>query len=66
MPEHAARVVSYRTTAGGGEEYLMGEILLHISLHASNDLAQVATLLTLAGVEPSPVDHIAWVWARRP
>ncbi|HZU18473.1 MAG TPA: DinB family protein [Candidatus Dormibacteraeota bacterium] len=65
-PEEAARVVSYRTTAGGGEAHPVGEILLHVSLHTSNHLAQVATLLTQAGAEPPPVDYMAWVRAGRP
>jgi uncharacterized damage-inducible protein DinB len=65
-PEEAARVVSYRTTAGGGEAHPMGEILLHVSLHTSNHLAQVATLLTQAEPEPPPVDYMAWVRTGRP
>jgi uncharacterized damage-inducible protein DinB len=65
-PEEAARIVSYRTTAGAIEEHPVGEILLHVSLHTSNHLAQVATLLTQAGVEPPQVDYMAWQRAGRP
>ncbi len=64
-PEEAGRIVSYRTTAGTAEQHPVGEILLHVSLHTSNHLAQVATLLTQAGVEPPQVDYMAWVRAGR-
>jgi uncharacterized damage-inducible protein DinB len=32
----------------------------------ADHLAQVATLLTQAGVEPPPVDYMPWVRAGRP
>ncbi len=50
--EEAGRIVCYRTTAGTAMQHPVGEILPHVSLHTSNHLAQVATLLTQAGVEP--------------
>ncbi|HLH68808.1 MAG TPA: DinB family protein [Candidatus Dormibacteraeota bacterium] len=65
-PAEAKRIVSYRTTAGTFEEHPVDAILLHVSLHTSNHLAQVATLLTQAGVEPPRVDYMDWVRAGRP
>jgi hypothetical protein len=35
-------------------------------LYTLNHLAQVATLLTQAGVDPPLVDYMAWVRAGRP
>jgi uncharacterized damage-inducible protein DinB len=65
-PQETARTVSYRTMAGRSQQHSLGEILLHVSLHTSNHLAQVATLLTQVGVEPPPVDYMAWIRAGRP
>jgi uncharacterized damage-inducible protein DinB len=65
-PEAAAQEVSYRTTAGVAERNRLGDLLLHVGVHTSNHLAQVATLLTQAGVTPPEVDYIAWLRAGRP
>lgn len=59
------RTVAYTNTAGEPHQLLAREILLHVLTHTSDHLAQVATLLTQAGVEPPDLDFAAWVQQRQ-
>jgi prolyl-tRNA editing enzyme YbaK/EbsC (Cys-tRNA(Pro) deacylase)/uncharacterized damage-inducible protein DinB len=59
------RRVEYRNTAGETRHMLAGEILLQVMTHTSDHLAQVATLLTQAGVEPPGLDFVEWVLEHR-
>lgn len=54
-------VTSYRNSAGIVFETPTIEILTHVPLHSQYHRGKVNLLLREAGIEPVPVDYIAWV-----
>ncbi len=54
----AARLVSYRNSAGTAFQSTVEEILLQVALHGAYHRGQVALLLREAGADPVPTDFI--------
>jgi len=52
---------SYTTSAGRAFETPVGEILLHVPMHAQYHRGKVNLLLRQAGLAPAPCDYVAWV-----
>ena len=55
------RDLNYRNSRGEEHHFTVGEILMHVGLHGSDHLAQVAVLLTQAGVQPETSDFLNFV-----
>jgi uncharacterized damage-inducible protein DinB len=55
------RKASYVNSAGQHFETPIGEILLHVALHAQYHRGKVNLMLRQAGEEPVPTDYIAFV-----
>jgi uncharacterized damage-inducible protein DinB len=53
--------VKYTNTAGKTFATPLGDILLHVAMHGQNQRGKVKLLLRQAGLEPAPVDFIAFV-----
>jgi uncharacterized damage-inducible protein DinB len=56
-----AAPVVYTTTDGRPFATPAGEILLHVALHGQYHRGKVNLLLRQHGLDPAPVDYIAWV-----
>jgi len=56
-----ARTVGYTNSAGQRFENTVGDILLHVAMHAQYHRGKVNLLLRQAGLEPAPVDYIAYI-----
>lgn len=59
--ESLARMVRYRNSAGAEFDTRADDILLHVAMHGQYHRAQVNLLLREAGLQPAPVDYIAYV-----
>lgn len=59
-PESLALDVRYTNTAGASFETSIGDILLHVALHGQYHRGKINVHLRAAGVEPVPVDYIAF------
>lgn len=59
--ESLKRSMKYRNSAGAEFESRVEDILLHVAMHGQYHRAQVNLLLREAGLEPAPVDYIAFV-----
>ena len=55
------RRIAYTNSAGSSFENAVGDILLHVALHAQYHRGKINLLLRQAGLEPAPIDFIAWV-----
>ena len=56
-----SRVAQYTNTAGKSFENTVGDILLHVAMHSQYHRGKVNLLLRQAGMQPVPVDFIAFV-----
>ena len=56
-----AQVLAYTNTAGKPFENPVGDLLLHVSLHAQYHRGKVNLLLRQAGLEPVSTDYIVFV-----
>ena len=59
--DHLPRPVRYRNSAGREFESRMEDILLQVAMHGQYHRGQVNLLLRDAGLQPAPVDYIAFV-----
>jgi uncharacterized damage-inducible protein DinB len=59
--EMLARVLAYTNTAGKSFENPVGDILLHVSLHAQYHRGKVNLLLRQAGLVPASTDYIVFI-----
>ncbi len=59
--ESLARQIRYRNSAGAEFESRADDILLHVAMHGQYHRAQVNLMLREAGLQPAPVDYIAFV-----
>ena len=59
--EHLGQAVTYTTSDGRSFTTPVGEILLHVALHAQYHRGKVNLLLRAAGLTPAPVDFISFV-----
>lgn len=55
------RSVGYTNSAGASFESAVGDILLHVAMHAQYHRGKINLLLRQAGAEPAPTDFIAFV-----
>ena len=55
------RGVAYTNSAGRAFTTPVGDILLHVMLHGQYHRGKINLLLRRAGLEPAPLDVIAWV-----
>jgi uncharacterized damage-inducible protein DinB len=53
--------VTYTNSAGLRFDNQIGDILIHVALHGQYHRGKVNLMLRKAGVEPAPVDYIAFV-----
>jgi len=56
-----AESITYRNSAGQSFRTSIGDILLHVALHAQYHRGKINLLLRNADMDPSPVDYIAFV-----
>ncbi len=54
------REVTYTNSAGEKFTNRVGEILVHVALHGQYHRGKINLLFRQAGLEPVPVDYIAW------
>ncbi len=59
--EDLATPVTYTNSAGERFTNTKGDILLHVALHGQYHRGKVNLLLRQAGLDPAPVDYIAFV-----
>lgn len=59
--ETLQRTVHYRNSAGVEFDSTVEDILLHVAMHGQYHRGQVNLLLRDAGLQPAPVDYIAFV-----
>jgi uncharacterized damage-inducible protein DinB len=64
--ESLAQVLAYTNTAGKSFENPVGDLLLHVSLHAQYHRGKINLLLRQAGLEPVSTDYIVFVRAVTP
>lgn len=61
VEEDLDRPVHYTNSAGTEFTSTVGDILVHVALHGQYHRGKVNLLLRQAGLEPAPVDYIAWL-----
>lgn len=59
--DHLQRSVRYRNSAGQEFESRIDDVLLQVAMHGQYHRGQVNLLLRDAGLQPAPVDYIAFV-----